>query len=84
MNRRAALLLIAALAVCAALFPFGHGLSYTTFEYSNLKVEEPRVAAAAPGPAAVVQVGVKNTGERAGAEVVQVYFTLKTTATVAR
>lgn len=57
------------------LFPFGHGLSYTTFEYANLKVEEPRVASptGTPAPVAVVQLEVKNTGPRAGAEVVQVY-----------
>jgi beta-glucosidase len=56
------------------LFPFGHGLSYTSFEYANLKMMEPRVASP-PGAKAsvVVQVEVKNTGPRAGAEVVQVY-----------
>jgi beta-glucosidase len=57
------------------LFPFGHGLSYTSFEYANLKVGKPRVASPAgtPAPVAVVEVEVKNTGSRAGAEVVQVY-----------
>ena len=44
------------------LFPFGHGLSYTTFEYSGLRVDGLTVA-----------VEVRNTGERAGAEVVQLY-----------
>ena len=55
------------------LFPFGHGLSYTTFEYANLRVERPREPAAGRPPVAVVRVDVKNTGPRAGAEVVQVY-----------
>ncbi len=50
------------------LFPFGHGLSYTTFEYSDLVVEK-----AAGGGKAGVSLKLKNTGERAGAEVVQVY-----------
>jgi beta-glucosidase len=53
-------------------FPFGHGVSYTTFELSGLKVEPARIA---PGQAATVQVTVKNTGSRAGDEVVQVYVT---------
>ena len=44
------------------LFPFGHGLSYTTFEYSGLRVD-----------GLTVTVAVRNTGERAGAEVVQLY-----------
>ena len=48
------------------LFPFGHGLSYTTFEMSNMKVEVAHQEA-------IVRVDVKNTGERAGAEVVQIY-----------
>jgi beta-glucosidase len=43
------------------LFSFGHGLSYTTFELSDLRLGEK------------VQVKVRNTGARAGAEVVQVY-----------
>ncbi|MBM3860023.1 MAG: hypothetical protein FJ395_10275 [Verrucomicrobia bacterium] len=44
-------------------FPFGHGLSYTTFELSGLKADARRVSCV-----------VKNTGKRAGAEVVQVYI----------
>ena len=52
----------------APIFPFGHGLSYTTFQYSNPIVSK-------PGPAGTVyaKVSVTNTGSRAGAEVVQVY-----------
>jgi beta-glucosidase len=51
------------------MFPFGFGLSYTTFAYSDLKV--PDVVKA--GDAVEVAVTVKNTGERAGKEVVQLY-----------
>jgi beta-glucosidase len=53
------------------LYPFGHGLSYTTFEYSNLKID-PKES----GPAAHynVSVDVKNTGKREGKEVVQLYI----------
>lgn len=47
-------------------FPFGHGLSYTTFEHSDLEL-----TATADGVA--VRVAVRNTGDRAGREVVQVY-----------
>ncbi len=52
------------------LFPFGHGLSYTTFEYGGLTVSPANVKADGK-----VEVGVhvRNTGTRAGAEVVQVY-----------
>ncbi len=51
------------------LYPFGHGLSYTTFEYANLKV-----APAAEGALAVT-LEVANTGRRAGDDVVQIYAT---------
>jgi beta-glucosidase len=53
----------------APLFPFGHGLSYTTFAYSDLKVAK-KVKA---GERAEVTVKVKNTGKLAGKEVVQLY-----------
>jgi beta-glucosidase len=52
------------------LFPFGFGLSYTTFEYSALSIEP---AAIPPGGTATVRCRVKNTGRRAGDEVVQLY-----------
>ncbi|MDR1539893.1 MAG: glycoside hydrolase family 3 C-terminal domain-containing protein [Clostridiales bacterium] len=52
------------------LYPFGYGLSYTSFEYSNLKADaEPDGEGAAS-----VSVFVKNTGSRKGAEIVQVYI----------
>ncbi len=54
---------------------FGHGLSYTTFEYSSLSVAADPVVSEVDGdaPAAVVSVDVTNTGARSGSEVVQVY-----------
>ena len=54
----------------APLFAFGHGLSYTTFEYSSLTLSSRSMA---PGGAVTVSVEVTNTGDRAGSEVVQVY-----------
>jgi beta-glucosidase len=50
------------------LFPFGYGLSYTTYDYSNLKVE--------PGKTVRITFTVKNTGSRDGAEVAEVYAAL--------
>lgn len=52
------------------LFPFGHGLSYTQFEYSNLRVDE-KINSGEP---VNVYVDIKNTSKRAGAEVVQLYL----------
>lgn len=60
------------------LFPFGHGLSYTSFEYGDLRLPE-TVKAGAP---LEVQVTVKNTGARAGKEVVQLYLRDVTAALV--
>jgi beta-glucosidase len=54
------------------LFPFGHGLSYTTYSYSGLKV--------APGKNPKVTFTVKNTGKRDGAEVAQIYAALPASA----
>ncbi|MCR4439520.1 MAG: glycoside hydrolase family 3 N-terminal domain-containing protein [bacterium] len=53
------------------LFPFGHGLSYTTFAYSNLRISPERIEATG---AATVSVDVQNVGSRAGDEVVQLYI----------
>jgi beta-glucosidase len=52
------------------LYPFGHGLSYTTFAFSALKVSAPTLKVGATGQ---VSVEVKNTGSVAGDEVVQLY-----------
>ena len=50
-----------------ALFPFGHGLSYTGFAYRDLKVQD-------AGDALAISVRLKNTGEREGTEVAQLYL----------
>jgi beta-glucosidase len=52
------------------LYPFGHGLSYTRFEYSDLRVSAPSMA---PGGLIRVSANVRNAGSRAGDEVVQLY-----------
>jgi beta-glucosidase len=54
------------------LFPFGFGLSYTTFEYSRLRVE--------PGKGPMVYFTIKNAGTRTGAEVGQIYVALPAAA----
>lgn len=56
----------------AVLFPFGYGLSYTTFAYSALKVN--------PGRDVEVSFTVKNTGSRAGSEIAEVYAALPASA----
>jgi beta-glucosidase len=53
------------------LYPFGYGLSYTTFAFSNLKVSQPKIRV---GNVTEITVDVKNTGNRAGDEVVQLYI----------
>jgi beta-glucosidase len=53
------------------LYPFGHGLSYTTFRLSNLRLGAERIA---PGGSIDVTVDVENTGRREGDEVVQIYM----------
>lgn len=52
------------------LFPFGHGCSYTTFQYDQLKLSRGQIAEDEP---LVVQVNVTNTGNYFGKEVVQLY-----------
>jgi beta-glucosidase len=53
------------------LYPFGHGLSYTTFQYGDLEVSP---AAVTTGQTVAVSVQVTNTGDRTGDEVVQLYL----------
>ena len=52
------------------LYPFGYGLTYTKFGYSNLKVESPEIAA---DGTLRVSANIQNTGAREGTEVVQLY-----------
>lgn len=52
------------------LFPFGHGLSYTRYHYSNLRVITPILS---HGQTARISIDVENLGDRAGDEIVQVY-----------
>jgi len=57
--------------VDGALFPFGFGLSYTTFEYKNLQIESPVIGTLGNNK---VSCTIKNTGKVAGDEVVQLYI----------
>ena len=52
-------------------YHFGFGLSYTTFEYSNIQIDK---SSFSPGDTATIKVTVKNTGSREGKEVVQLYI----------
>ena len=54
----------------APLFPFGYGLSYTTFRYSGLVLSSPQMA---PNGTVTVSVAVTNTGQREGAEIAELY-----------
>jgi beta-glucosidase len=53
------------------LFPFGHGLSYTSFEYANLRTKPEKIG---PDGTVTVSADIKNTGRRAGDEIVQLYL----------
>ena len=53
------------------LWPFGHGLSYTTYEYSNLKLSAKEIK---NGDNVAASVTVTNTGDRSGVEIVQMYL----------
>jgi beta-glucosidase len=54
------------------LYPFGFGLSYTSFQYNNLRIAKPIIT---PDENVTVTVDVKNTGDRNGEEIVQLYYT---------
>lgn len=65
------------------LFPFGHGLSYTKFTYSKPTISEQSISAKAINEADAklkVSAEIKNTGNRAGSEVVQLYIRLRGTS----
>lgn len=53
------------------LFPFGYGLSYTHFTYSDLQIDQQQIGT---GESTTVRCTIKNTGQRAGEEVVQLYI----------
>lgn len=56
----------------SVLFPFGYGLSYTTFQISDVSITDET-----DSPQISVSLNVQNTGTRAGAEVVQVYVSAR-------
>ena len=60
-------------------YPFGYGLSYTTFEYMGISVSKDTIS---DDDTITVQVSVKNTGSVAGKEVIQLYIQDKTNATI--
>jgi len=57
------------------LYPFGHGLSYTTFEYSDLQVSPGTVSDPSEAGSVTVEVTVENAGDRAGDHIVEVFNT---------
>lgn len=61
----------------APLFCFGHGLSYTTFEYGKAYIDRKQMSAQ---DSVTVSISIRNTGSRAGAEVVQLYISDKKSA----
>lgn len=66
--------------VLGPLYPFGYGLSYTTFEYDNLQISQPNTGTESP---VTVSVDITNTGKRTGDEVVQLYLRDKVSSVIA-
>lgn len=66
--------------VLGPLYPFGYGLSYTTFEYNNLRISQPNSGTESP---VTVSVDITNTGKRTGDEVVQLYLRDKVSSVIA-
>jgi beta-glucosidase len=64
------------------LFPFGHGLSYTTFQYSNMKIEKPSIDFVTGSETLTITADITNAGKVAGKEVVQLYIEDKTNAAI--
>jgi beta-glucosidase len=65
--------------VNGALYPFGYGLSYTTYRYSSIEISP---AATSPRGTVQVALDVENTGRRAGDEIVQLYLSPRVTSIV--
>lgn len=66
--------------VLGPLYPFGYGLSYTTFKYDNLRISQPNSGTGSP---VTVSVDITNTGKRTGDEVVQLYLRDKVSSVIA-
>ena len=66
--------------VLGPLYPFGYGLSYTTFKYDNLRISQPNSGTESP---VTVSVDITNTGKRTGDEVVQLYLRDKVSSVIA-
>ncbi|MDR0375237.1 MAG: glycoside hydrolase family 3 C-terminal domain-containing protein [Treponema sp.] len=64
------------------LFPFGHGLSYTAFQYSNMEIEKPSIQFVNGSETITVSADITNIGKVAGKEVVQLYIEDTTSAAI--